>query len=179
MIVLSSHSNFRSTGSRDYFQAKQIGKSQYPPYGPQVSQSLSVAHKPLQCWSSLSMGMAEIDDVKAATMARTIAEEKRIVSEDMIWDQIWYFWRKSQGDGLLLCVEYSSLNSLHMSLSLPKDRYLRCQQIASECLWVIMELLNIRTSKQLLNRNKAPKISENAARTFPPTYWISWSLSNG
>jgi hypothetical protein len=30
------------------------------------------------------MGLAEIDDAKAATTARTIAEEKRIVSEDVI-----------------------------------------------------------------------------------------------
>jgi hypothetical protein len=31
---------------------------------------------------------AEIDGVKAATTTRTIVEEKRIVSEDVIWDQI-------------------------------------------------------------------------------------------
>jgi hypothetical protein len=30
------------------------------------------------------MGVAETDDAKAATTARTIAEEKRIVSEDVI-----------------------------------------------------------------------------------------------
>jgi hypothetical protein len=30
------------------------------------------------------MGVAEIDDAIAATTARTIAEEKRIVSEDVI-----------------------------------------------------------------------------------------------
>jgi hypothetical protein len=34
------------------------------------------------------MGLAEIDDAKAATTARTIAEEKRIVSEDVIQDQM-------------------------------------------------------------------------------------------
>jgi hypothetical protein len=33
-------------------------------------------------------GVAEVDDAKAATTARAIAEEKRIVSEDVIWDQI-------------------------------------------------------------------------------------------
>jgi hypothetical protein len=34
------------------------------------------------------VGVAETDDAKAATMTRTIAEEKRIVSEDEIWDEI-------------------------------------------------------------------------------------------
>ncbi|KAG2340285.1 hypothetical protein BDR05DRAFT_950555 [Suillus weaverae] len=34
------------------------------------------------------MGVAEIDDAKTATTARTIAQEKRIVYEDVIWDQI-------------------------------------------------------------------------------------------
>jgi hypothetical protein len=34
------------------------------------------------------MGVAETDDTKAATTARAIAEEKRIVSEDVIWDQM-------------------------------------------------------------------------------------------
>jgi hypothetical protein len=33
---------------------------------------------------TVSEGVAEIDDAKAATMARTIAEEKCIVSEDVI-----------------------------------------------------------------------------------------------
>jgi hypothetical protein len=35
-----------------------------------------------------SRGLAEIDDAKAAATARIIAEEKRMVYEDMIWDQI-------------------------------------------------------------------------------------------
>lgn len=35
-----------------------------------------------------SASVAEIDGVKAATTTRTIVEEKRIVSEDVIWDQI-------------------------------------------------------------------------------------------
>jgi hypothetical protein len=34
------------------------------------------------------MGVAEIDDAKAATTVRTVAEKKRIVCEDEIWDQI-------------------------------------------------------------------------------------------
>lgn len=34
------------------------------------------------------MGVAEIDDAKAATTARTITEEKRIVCEGVIWNQI-------------------------------------------------------------------------------------------
>lgn len=33
------------------------------------------------------MGAAEIDDANATTAARTIVEEKRIASEDVIWDQ--------------------------------------------------------------------------------------------
>lgn len=37
---------------------------------------------------SASRGVAEIDDVKTATTARIIAEEKRIVYEDGIWDEI-------------------------------------------------------------------------------------------
>ncbi|KAG2755802.1 hypothetical protein P692DRAFT_201782433, partial [Suillus brevipes Sb2] len=41
-----------------------------------------------QCWRLLSMGLAEIDDAKAPTTARTIAEEQRIVSEDVIQDQM-------------------------------------------------------------------------------------------
>lgn len=41
-------------------------------------------------WSVLllmGVGVAEIGDAKAATMARKIADEKRIVSKDTIWDQ--------------------------------------------------------------------------------------------
>lgn len=34
---------------------------------------------------SMGVGMAEIDDVKAATV-RIIAEEKHIMSEDVIWE---------------------------------------------------------------------------------------------
>jgi hypothetical protein len=34
------------------------------------------------------MGVAEIDDAKAATTTRTVAEEKRILSEDVIWNQM-------------------------------------------------------------------------------------------
>jgi hypothetical protein len=55
-----------------------------PPNGPHVSHCLSCAHKAKQCWMSASMGVAEIDDANAVTTARTIAEEKRIVSEDVI-----------------------------------------------------------------------------------------------
>lgn len=33
-----------------------------------------------------SVGMAEIDDVKAATTARTDTKVKRILSEDVIWN---------------------------------------------------------------------------------------------
>jgi hypothetical protein len=33
------------------------------------------------------VGVAEIDDAKAATTARTILGEKRIASEVVIWDQ--------------------------------------------------------------------------------------------
>lgn len=35
----------------------------------------------------MGVGVAEIGDAKAATMARKIADEKRIVSKDTIWDQ--------------------------------------------------------------------------------------------
>lgn len=35
-----------------------------------------------------SMDLAEIDDAEAAATARIIAKVKRIVYEDVIWDQI-------------------------------------------------------------------------------------------
>jgi hypothetical protein len=37
---------------------------------------------------SVSVGMADIDDAKAATRARTAAQEKRIVCEDAVWNRI-------------------------------------------------------------------------------------------
>ncbi|KAG1779247.1 hypothetical protein EV702DRAFT_1043732 [Suillus placidus] len=49
---------------------------------------LSVKQKIQQCSAAASTGVAEIDDAKAAAMARTIAGEKRIVCEDVMWDQI-------------------------------------------------------------------------------------------
>ncbi|KAG2743272.1 hypothetical protein P692DRAFT_20183343 [Suillus brevipes Sb2] len=50
----------------------------------QVSHWEFFEQKVKQCSTSASMGVAEIDDAIAATTARTIAEEKRIVSEDVI-----------------------------------------------------------------------------------------------
>jgi hypothetical protein len=35
-----------------------------------------------------SVGVAEIDNAKVATTVRRMAEEKRIVCEDRIWDRI-------------------------------------------------------------------------------------------
>ncbi|KAG2742468.1 hypothetical protein P692DRAFT_20839925 [Suillus brevipes Sb2] len=48
----------------------------------QVSHWESNMHVTSQCWmlASMGVGVAEIDDAKTATTARTIAEEKRIVS---------------------------------------------------------------------------------------------------
>jgi hypothetical protein len=63
---------------------KLLKLTQAPPHGPQVSHSESFVQKKSHCSTSASMGLAEIDDAKAATTARTIAEEKRIVSEDVI-----------------------------------------------------------------------------------------------
>lgn len=52
----------------------------------QVLHCLSWMHH--EAHSLESASVAEIDGVKAATTTRTIVEEKRIVSEDVIWDQI-------------------------------------------------------------------------------------------
>lgn len=53
---------------------------------PQVQslQLLSIQQKKGHDSALSSRGLAEIDDAKAAATARTIAEEKRIVREDMI-----------------------------------------------------------------------------------------------
>lgn len=37
--------------------------------------------------TSGSVGVAEIDDVKAVKTARAVTKAKRILSEDVIWDQ--------------------------------------------------------------------------------------------
>ncbi|KAG2351385.1 hypothetical protein BDR07DRAFT_37923 [Suillus spraguei] len=52
-----------------------------PTQSPQVHslQFMSIQQKRGQCPGLASVGVAEIDDGKAATTARTIAEEKRIV----------------------------------------------------------------------------------------------------
>jgi hypothetical protein len=63
---------------------KLLKLTQTPPHGPQVSHWEFFEQKVKQCSTSASMGVAEIDDAIAATTARTIAEEKRIVSEDVI-----------------------------------------------------------------------------------------------
>lgn len=54
---------------------------------PQVQslQFMSIQQKRGHLWALASMGVADIDD---AAMARTIAKEKRIVCEDVIWGQI-------------------------------------------------------------------------------------------
>jgi hypothetical protein len=57
-------------------QEKLLILTQTPPNEPQVVQSESVKQKRSQ--------RAEADDAKAVTTARAIAEEKRIVSEDVI-----------------------------------------------------------------------------------------------
>ncbi|KAG1761822.1 hypothetical protein EV702DRAFT_1273147 [Suillus placidus] len=49
-----------------------------------VLQSLFVLQKAGQTPVPASVGIADIDDAKAATTARTIAEETRIVCEDEI-----------------------------------------------------------------------------------------------
>ncbi|KAG2750574.1 hypothetical protein P692DRAFT_20408208 [Suillus brevipes Sb2] len=69
-------------------QEKLMILTQAPPNGPQVSHWESCVQKTSQCWATAFMGVAEVDDAKAATTARAIAEEKRIVSEDVIWDRI-------------------------------------------------------------------------------------------
>jgi hypothetical protein len=63
---------------------KELMLTQTPPNEPQVVQSASDTQKKWQVSAWSSMGVAGTDDTKAVTTARTIAEEKRIVSEDVI-----------------------------------------------------------------------------------------------
>jgi hypothetical protein len=61
--------------------------------------------------SAGSVGVAEIDDVNAVTTARAVTKVKRILSEDVIWDQ-----ELKEEDVLLLYADMDSSGYKHASL---------------------------------------------------------------
>ncbi|KAG2039435.1 hypothetical protein BDR03DRAFT_951912 [Suillus americanus] len=54
----------------------------------QLLHYLSCRQKKSHVSTAASKGAAEIDDAKAAATARTVAKAKRIVCEDVRWNQI-------------------------------------------------------------------------------------------
>jgi len=55
----------------------------------QVLHCLSCIHQVSHLSVPASSGVAEINDAEATTTARTITEEKCIMSDDVIWDEIY------------------------------------------------------------------------------------------
>lgn len=72
--------------------------------------------------SAGSVGVAEIDDANAVTTARTVMKVKRILSEDVIWDQ-----NLKEEDVQLLYPDlngYKRASSIHRVNALANEHFL-------------------------------------------------------